>query len=67
MSEFNKAIVATVGAVVAILASFGIAVDPTIAAAVVTLLTALAVYWVPNTDPGFDDQGRDDRLDPDVE
>lgn len=66
MSEYSKAIVAIVGAVVAVLAAAGINVDPAVSTAVVTLLTALAVYWIPNVDPEveFDDQGRDDRLDP---
>lgn len=65
MSEFNKAIAATVAAIVAILATAGINIDPTISTAVVTLLGALAVYWIPNRpDSEFDDLGRDDRLDP---
>lgn len=64
MNEYNKAITAVIGAIVAILAAAGIDVDPAISTAVVTLITALAVYLVPNADPGFDHQGRTDRLDP---
>lgn len=45
---YNKAIVAVVGAVVAVLAAAGIDVDPEVSAAVVSLLTAVAVYLVPN-------------------
>lgn len=48
MRKYRKAATATVGAVVAILAAAGIDVDPEVSAAVVTLLTALAVYLVPN-------------------
>lgn len=61
--EYNKAIAATVAAIVAILATAGIDIDPAISTAVVTLLGALAVYLIPNADPGFDDQGRTDRID----
>lgn len=48
MSSINKAIVAVVGAGVAIAAVAGFDVDDETATAVVTLLTAVAVYLVPN-------------------
>jgi hypothetical protein len=45
----QKAIVAVVGAVVTVLAVAGIEADDGIVAAVSTLLTAVAVYLIPNT------------------
>jgi len=48
MPGIQKAITAVVGAAVAILAVAEINVDETTATAVVTLLTAAAVYFVPN-------------------
>lgn len=48
MKAYRKAIVATVGAIVAILATQGIDVDPTISVAIVSLLTAALVGRVPN-------------------
>lgn len=48
MSHIRKAIVAVVGAVVAILATAGYDVDDDTVAAVISLLTAVAVYIVPN-------------------
>lgn len=48
MGRINKAIAAIVGAAVATLAVFNIDVDEQTATAVVTLLTALAVYVIPN-------------------
>lgn len=50
-TEFNKAIVALLGAVVTIAATFGMKVDwatPEIISAVGGALTALLVYLVPN-------------------
>lgn len=64
ISEYRKAIAAVVSAAVAVAATFGVDIDPAVSTAVVTLLGALAVYLIPNADPGFDDQGRDDRIDP---
>lgn len=48
MKEYRKAVVAVVGAIVAILAVAGIDVDPEVSAAVVSLATALLVYVTPN-------------------
>ena len=48
MNKAKKAIVAVVGAVVAILAVAGTNVDPEISTAIVTALTAVAVYAVRN-------------------
>jgi len=48
MPGIQKAIVAVVGAAVAILAVAEIDVDETTVTAVVTLLTAAVVYFVPN-------------------
>lgn len=61
LAEARKAIAAAVTAIVAILATQGIDIDPAVKTAVVTLLGALAVYLVPNAYPEveFDDQGRD--------
>jgi len=44
----RKLIAAVIGAIVTILATQGFSVDAEIVAAVTTLLTALAVYLVPN-------------------
>lgn len=48
MPGIQKAITALVGAGVAILAVAEIDVDETTATAVITLLTAVAVYFIPN-------------------
>lgn len=64
LTEYRKSIVAIIGAVVTILAVWGVEVDPQLVAAITTLVTAGLVWLIPNADPGFDDQGRDDRLDP---
>lgn len=48
VSPYRKAVVAVVGAVVAVLATQGIDVDPGVSTAVVTLVSALLVYLVPN-------------------
>lgn len=48
LNAYRKAVVATVGAVVAILATQGIDVDPTISVAVISLVTAFLVGRVPN-------------------
>lgn len=47
-SQYNKAIVAVIGAIVTVLAAQGINVDPEITTSVTTLVTALVVYLVPN-------------------
>ena len=47
-AEYRKAIVAVVGAVVAVLAVAGVDVDPEVSAGVVGLLTAAAVAYLPN-------------------
>ncbi len=48
MAPYRKAIVAVVGAVVLILALFEVEVDEETAGAVISLLTGLAVYAIPN-------------------
>lgn len=48
MSNIRKAIVATVGAVVAILHAAGVEVAEDISESVIALVTALLVYIVPN-------------------
>lgn len=48
MTQYNKAIAAAVTALVAVLATQGIDIDPEVEAAVVTLATTLAVWLVPN-------------------
>ena len=48
MAQYRKAVVAVVGAIVAILATQGIDVDPTVSTAVVTLVTAFLVERIPN-------------------
>lgn len=48
MANHRKLIAAVIGAIVTILATQGVSVDPEIVAAVTTLLTAVAVYLVPN-------------------
>jgi hypothetical protein len=45
----QKAVVAVVGAVVTVLAVAGIDADDEVVAAVSTLLTAVAVYAIPNS------------------
>ena len=45
---YNKAIVAVVGAAVAVLATQGIDVDPAISGAVITIITGAFVVRVPN-------------------
>lgn len=64
LAEYRKSAVAIIGAIVTVLAVAGFNLDPQVVAAVTTLVTAGLVWFVPNGDPGFDDQGRDDRLDP---
>ena len=46
--QYTKAIAAVVGALVTIAATAGIDIDPTITAAVITILTAGAVFFFPN-------------------
>lgn len=48
LKAYRKAVVATAGAVVAILATQGIDVDPTISVAIISLFTAVLVSRVPN-------------------
>lgn len=64
MNRYTKAITATIGALATIAGVWGLDIEPEIVAAVTTLVTALAVFWLPNADPEFDAQGRTDRLDP---
>jgi hypothetical protein len=47
-TQYRKAIAAVIGAIVTILATQGISVDAELVAAVTTLLTALAVWLIPN-------------------
>jgi hypothetical protein len=49
MNRYRKAIVAVIGAIVTILALYGIDVDPELVAAITTILTAGAVAWFPNS------------------
>ena len=53
MQNHRKLIAAVIGAIVTILATQGISVDAEIVVSVTTLLTALAVYIVPNEDYGL--------------
>lgn len=48
MSKYRKAVVAVVGAAVAIAAVFGVNVPEDVAATVVSVVTAILVYAVPN-------------------
>lgn len=48
MSKYRKAIAAVVGAVVAVVAVFGVNIDPQVSATVVSVLTSIAVYVIPN-------------------
>lgn len=48
MEKYKKAIAAVVGAAVTVAAVFGVNVDPSVAATVVSVVTALVVYFVPN-------------------
>lgn len=48
MSRYNKAIVAVVGAVVAILHTAGVEVAEDVSASIISLVTALLVFVVPN-------------------
>lgn len=50
MGKYRKAIAAVVTAAVAVLAVFGVDVEPAVSAAAVSLLTAVAVYLVPNAE-----------------
>lgn len=50
MSKYNKAIVAVVGAVVAVLHAAGVEVAEDVSESVIALATALLVYIVPNVD-----------------
>ena len=49
MSKYRKAIAAVVGAVVAVAAVFGLNIDPQVSATVISVLTSIAVYVVPNS------------------
>jgi hypothetical protein len=48
MATHRKFIAAVIGAIVTILATQGVSVDPEIVAAVTTLVTAIVVWLVPN-------------------
>lgn len=48
MSKYRKFIAAVIGAIVTILATQDVSVDPEIVAAVTTLATAIAVLVIPN-------------------
>ena len=48
LAPYRKAIVAVVGAFVAILATQGIDVDPEVSTSVITVATAVLVYFVRN-------------------
>jgi hypothetical protein len=51
MAEYKKAIVAAVGAVVAIAAAFGTDIDPEASTTAITILTAVAVWYFRNEAP----------------
>jgi len=48
LTHYRKFIAAVIGAIVTILATQDVSVDPEIAAAVTTLVTAVAVLLIPN-------------------
>ena len=48
MTKYNKAIAAAVAAIVSILATQGIDLDPEFQTAVITIVTTLAVWLTPN-------------------
>ena len=50
-SEYKKTIVAVIGAIVTILATQGIDVDPSLTVAITTILTAVAVWYFRNEEP----------------
>lgn len=50
MSKYRKAVVAVVGAIVAILSAAGVEVAEDVSESVIALVTALLVYVVPNSD-----------------
>jgi len=50
-SEYKKTIVAVIGAVISILAIYGVDIDPELSVAVTTILTAVAVWWFKNEGP----------------
>jgi len=54
MSEYRKTIAAAVGAVVTLLSAAGVidVVSPEVQTSIVTLLTVVAVYLVPNIEKG---------------
>lgn len=63
LTEYRKSAVAVIGAVVTILAVWGVNLDPQLVAAITTLVTAGLVWLIPNDAAvEFDPQDRD-RLD----
>lgn len=48
MAKYRKFVAAVIGAIVTILATQDVSVDPEIVAAVTTLVTAIAVLLIPN-------------------
>ena len=48
MTRYNKAIAAPVAALISILSTQGIDVDPDVETAIVTLVTAAVVWLIPN-------------------
>ena len=48
MNQYRKTVTAVLGAIVTILALYGVNIDPELTAAFTTLITAVLVYLVPN-------------------
>lgn len=55
IAEYRKAIAAVVGAVVLLLASSGVVIDQPVVDLVIAILTAFAVYRLPNAAPAGGD------------
>jgi hypothetical protein len=51
MSPYSKAIAAVVGAIAAVLVAFNVDVSEELQAAIITVVTALAVYFAPKNEP----------------
>lgn len=50
LSRYAKSVTAAIGAVVTILAIYGIDADPELVAAITTIVTSALVWYVPNAD-----------------
>lgn len=49
VAQYKKSVVAVIGALVTIAAIYGVDADPELVAAVTTLLTAVGVWFFPNS------------------